>query len=137
MTLALPIPGNREPVSSKSLKLSLKFFVFLAALAVCSSINAQITLIDPATVGGFESATTFAGNGWSVANGVATTRVWYCGTGQAGYTGARAAFIGNSATNVGANTANRVVHLYRPVTIPVGATNITLTFKYKIGRAHV
>ncbi len=131
MTLALPLTGNREPVFSKSLAAFLKFSVFLLAMIIGNCAHAQITLIDPATVGGFESATTFGGNGWTVANGANTTRVWYCGTGQAGYSGARAAFIGNSATNVGANAANRVVHLYRPVTIPVGATNITLTFKYK------
>jgi hypothetical protein len=91
----------------------------------------QITLIDPATEGGFENGTTFAANGWTAVNPAAGTRSWQIGTGQAGYTGARAAFIGNDATTVGTTTASRTVHLYRSVTIPAGAENIQLTFKYK------
>lgn len=90
----------------------------------------QITLINPAGDGGFETGTTFAANSWSVAQ-TPTTRVWYVGTAQAGYTGAREAHIGNSATNLGANNAARTVHLYRSVSIPAGATNIILSFKYK------
>ncbi|MFN8285149.1 MAG: GEVED domain-containing protein [Chitinophagales bacterium] len=108
-----------------------KLILACSLLLATSCAFSQITLISSAGDGGFESGTTFAANNWSTAQGALTTRVWYCGTGQAGYTGNRAAFIGNSATNVGTNTATRVVHLYRSVTIPAGATNITLTFKYK------
>jgi hypothetical protein len=91
----------------------------------------QTTLLSPTGAGGFELGTTLTANGWTAVNGTRTTRIWQCGTGQAGYTGARAAFIGNSSTNVGTTTAARTVHIYRSITIPAGATNISLTFKYK------
>jgi hypothetical protein len=91
----------------------------------------QTTLLSPTGAGGFELGTTFTANGWTAVQGSSTTRIWQCGTGQAGYTGARAAFIGNSTTTVGTTTSARTVHIYRSITIPAGATNISLTFKYK------
>lgn len=91
----------------------------------------QVTLIDPNGDGGFETGATFAANGWFTAQQNGPNKKWYCGTGQTGFTGARAAFIGNSETTVGNNNAARTVHLYRPITIPAGATNIVLSFKYK------
>src|SRR6218665_1113397 len=92
----------------------------------------QTTLINPNGDGGFENGPTFADNGWT-AIGPPTNmnRRWYCGTGQSGYTGTRCAFIGNNETTVGAATGEKKVHLYKSVTIPAGATNIVLTFKYK------
>lgn len=100
-------------------------------LLFCFSAFSQITLISPAGDGGFETGTTFTANGWTAVNPGGNNRIWYVGTGQAGYTGTRAAFIGNSATSVGMATANRTVHFYRSITIPSGAENITLSFKYK------
>ena len=91
----------------------------------------QTTLISPTGDGGFENGTTFSANGWTAANS-GGNRLWQIGTGQSGYTGSRAAFIGNDATTVGTTGSSRpAVHLYRSVTIPSGATNIVLTFKYK------
>lgn len=92
----------------------------------------QVTLINPNGDGGFEAGATFAENGWT-AIGPPTNmnRRWYCGTGQDGYTGARCAFIGNNATTVGTATGGKKVHLYKSITIPAGATNIVLSFKYK------
>jgi hypothetical protein len=58
-------------------------------------------------------------------------RRWYCGTGQAGFTGVRCAFIGNNETTVGTAAGAKKVHLYKSITIPAGATNIVLSFKYK------
>lgn len=91
----------------------------------------QVTLIDPAGDGGFETGATFASNGWLTAQQNGPNKKWYCGTGQEGFTGARAAFIGNNETTVGNNNSERTVHLYRSITIPAGATNIILSFKYK------
>lgn len=92
----------------------------------------QVTLINPNGDGGFETGATFAENGWT-AIGPPTNmnRRWYCGTGQDGYTGARCAFIGNNETTVGTATGGKKVHLYKSITIPTGATNIVLSFKYK------
>lgn len=91
----------------------------------------QVTLIDPSGDGGFETGATFDSNGWLTAQQGGPNKKWYCGTGQTGFTGARAAFIGNNETTVGNNNSARTVHLYRSITIPAGATNITLSFKYK------
>lgn len=115
--------------NDKLLKIS-RLFVLSVATLLSAQIKAQITLISPTGNGGFETGTTFAANSWSVAQ-TPTTRVWYVGTAQAGYSGAREAHIGNSATNLGTNNAARTVHLYRSVTIPAGAANIILSFKYK------
>jgi hypothetical protein len=121
---------------TRSMKKTYKFLKSpqLIALSVATllsvQIKAQITLINPTGDGGFETGTTFAANSWSVAQS-AVNRAWYVGTAQAGYSGAREAHIGNSATNLGANNSIRVVHLYRNVAIPAGASNIVLSFKYK------
>lgn len=106
--------------------LSLMFALFTSALA-----SAQVTLIDPAGNGGFETGVTFAANGWTAVNAPNNNRSWYIGTAQAGYTGARAAFIGNDNNTVGNATGAKTVHLYRSITIPAGAEDIQLTFKYK------
>lgn len=107
-----------------------KIILFLALSSSFLSFG-QVTLIDPAGDGGFETGATFDSNGWFTAQQSGANKKWYCGTGQTGFTGARAAFIGNSETTVGNNNSARTVHLYRPITIPAGATNIVLNFKYK------
>ncbi len=104
---------------------------FLGLTAQPLAAQTSGVLIDPAGDGGFETGTSFSANGWSVANTTNANRIWYVGTGQAGYSGARAAFIGNSTTNVGTSAAARTVHLYRSVTFPANITNIQLSFKYK------
>ena len=103
----------------------------LLCFLINTNINAQTVLISPTGDGGFETGTTFTSNGWSAVNGSNTDRVWYVGTGQSGYTGSRCAFIGNNATTVGTNSNAKTVHIYKSITIPAGATNINLSFKYK------
>jgi hypothetical protein len=103
----------------------------LMLLSAKGTAQNVVTVIDPATVGGFETADTFEGNGWAVQNATYGSRKWQIGTGQTGYTGERAAFIGSSATTVGTAAGSRTVHLYRPVLLPANATNIQLSFKYK------
>lgn len=105
--------------------------VLILLLFSINEIYSQ-TLISPTGDGGFEtSATSFAANGWTVANGGNANRNWYVGTGQTGYTGNRCAFIGNNTTTVGTNGTARTQHFYRSITVPAGATNIQLSFKYK------
>ncbi len=106
-------------------------FSLLLALFVSVLASAQVMLIDPAGDGGFETGNTLAANGWTAVNAPNGNRSWYIGTAQAGYTGARAAFIGNNNTTIGTATGARTVHLYRSITIPAGAEDIQLTFKYK------
>ncbi len=104
---------------------------FVLAFAFESNAQTSITLIDPAGDGGFETADTFEGNGWTLLNHTYGSRRWQIGTGQAGFSGTRGAFIGSSATNVGTSAGSRTVHIYRPVVIPVDATNVQVNFKYK------
>ena len=109
----------------------MKSILLILGLLVSLFNFSQTSLLSPTGAGGFELGTTLTANGWTSVQGLLTARIWQCGIGQAGYTGARAAFIGNSSANVGATTAARTVHIYRSITIPAGATNISLTFKYK------
>jgi hypothetical protein len=97
------------------------------------SINAQTTIINPATVGGFETGTTFATNGWTTVGGTATQNIWFDGTGAtAGFTGSRCAYISNTAGGAHAYTltTSRASFLYRNVTIPVSESNIVLNFSW-------
>jgi hypothetical protein len=109
----------------------MKNILLVLGLLVSFLNFSQTTLLSPTGAGGFELGTTLASNGWTAVQSTLTTRIWQCGTGQAGYTGSRSAFIGNSTTTVGTTTAARTVHIYRSISIPLGATNISLTFKYK------
>lgn len=96
----------------------------------------QTTIINPATVGGFESGATFALNGWTNTSGTATRNQWVTNNGAtAGFTGARCAYV---SQNRGATpppftydvSAARATHFYRNVTIPAGETNIILSFNW-------
>ena len=116
-------------IKSQGKRTLFTFLIFLSLVSL--NTKSQVTYISATGDGGFETGTSFASNGWSVANHNSGNRSWYVGTGQAGYTGNRCAFIGNSSTSVGTTNSARTVHLYRSITIPLGATNIQLTFKYK------
>ncbi|MCW4470448.1 GEVED domain-containing protein [Flavobacterium sp. MFBS3-15] len=104
--------------------------LFLIFIGAGGSAFGQ-TLISASGDGGFETGATFAANNWTILNGSNTSRAWYIGTAQTGYSGNRAAFIGSSNTSVGTNGIATTAHMYRSITIPPGATNIVLTFKYK------
>ncbi|MFM2265331.1 MAG: putative adhesin, partial [Bacteroidota bacterium] len=137
MITKLPTTASTKTTRNFTLSCTPKFLqttllsaLFFLLLGVGES-RGQTTLISPTGDGGFETGTTFAANGWTAVQGSTTTRVWYCGTGQTGYTGSRSAFIGDNGTTVSTATASRIVHIYRSITIPTGATNITLTFNYK------
>lgn len=93
-----------------------------------TSANAQTTLINPATDGGFESGSSFAANGWTAVN--ASTNTWNVGGVPAWQTGSNAAYISNNgggawAYNTGVVQAS---HFYKDIAFPAGETGITLTF---------
>ena len=56
------------------------FFMFFFVIGV----QAQTTIINPATDGGFNLGTTFAANGWTVANQGVSPVKWAVGTGASG-----------------------------------------------------
>lgn len=107
------------------------FAALLVAFAFQGNAQTTITLLSPTGDGGFETADTFEGNGWTLLNHTYGSRKWQVGTGQTGFSGTRGAFIGSSATTVGTAAGSRTVHIYRPVVIPAGATNVQVKFKYK------
>lgn len=111
----------------------MKKITLLALMALSLNAFSQEVLIDPDGAGGFELGPTWADNGWTVVNpnNADANRKWLLGAAQPGFTGARAAFIGNDETTVGNNNAARKIHFYRQITFPAGATNIVLTFKVK------
>ena len=91
--------------------------------------HAQTSLISTSD-GGFENSTsTFAANGWTVANGYGSD--WYVGTAAGAYSGTKSAFLGSGSTSYSGTGWATVVHFYRDVAVPVGATEITLSFKLK------
>jgi hypothetical protein len=113
------------------MNLRLKLLFFLPCFAFIKGTYAQTTIINPATVGGFESGTTFAANGWTEVI-AGQTNQWFVGTAATGYTGARCAYIGTASTNNSYNvSSSSVSHFYRNVTIPAGQPSVTLTFSWK------
>ncbi|HEY5408994.1 MAG TPA: putative Ig domain-containing protein, partial [Ginsengibacter sp.] len=112
-----------------------KFYLaILSILFFAATGFAQVQLI-PASDGGFENATpTLAANGWTSVDDA--TNFWRVGTVTHSPTlgGTQAAYISTSATglNNGYNgTASRTSHFYRDITVPAGATSITLTFEWR------
>ncbi len=95
--------------------------------------KAQIVHIDPAGDGGFSTGTSLLANGWDTSNGGATQTVWACNVAPYGAPGNRAAFISQNGSTQYTNTltANRVVHMWRQVTVPAGNTIINLSFTWK------
>src|SRR5690348_15068986 len=105
------------------------FIFFILILFLNFRGYAQTSLIS-ASDGGFESSTsTFAANGWTVANGNGSG--WYVGTSAGAYSRAKSAFFGSGSTSYSGTGSATVVHFYRDVAIPAGATGITLSFKLK------
>ena len=113
--------------------------VIVFCLLISQYSISQTVLIDPNTVGGFESGTTFAANGWTATTGTTSQNQWVCSSGAtAGFSGARCAYITNntavpSPPHSYTLTTNRRTHLYRDISVPAGETNIALSFNW-IGR---
>jgi hypothetical protein len=118
----------------KSILLTLSSITILAFNFIGYS---QTTIIDSSGDGGFESGTTFATNNWISNTPTSTTsNQWVCNTGAtSGFSGTRCAYISNnrSATpppHTYTNTATRVSHLYKDISIPAGESNINLSFSW-------
>lgn len=106
--------------------------VALGALFSSLAINplmAQTQLISPTGNGGFETGTTFAANGWSVAGN--NQNQYYVGSAPGVYAGTRCAFISNSQNSWTSHNQAAYRHIYRNVSFPVGETEIRLSFYYK------
>lgn len=102
------------------------------ACSICIAGQAQITAINPSTIGGFESGPDFASNGWSVINPPTLNNQWVVNNTAPSYSGSNGAHVSNDGTAY-AYTLNaaRTCHFLRDVTVPPGATSITLSFYWK------
>jgi hypothetical protein len=111
-----------------------KIFTLLFLVALLNQFQLKATvIINPAAGGGFETAGTFAGNGWTVVNG--GNNQWYVGTFANGRcNGARGAYIDNNGGAGSANNYNNnqghVNHFYQNFTVPAGESQITLNFNW-------
>lgn len=94
-------------------------------------INGQTILIDPTGDGGFENGNSFSENGWNEAQ-PGNSRQWRVGTVAGVQGGNNSAYVGSNGNNNGSNFSNSVQHFYRDVFIPLGATNIVLSFYLKM-----
>ncbi|WP_158592549.1 T9SS type A sorting domain-containing protein [Flavobacterium sp. 102] len=108
--------------------------VVLMLLFALTTMKAQTQLI-PVSDGAFDSGSTFAANGWTVANDGVGPVKWVVGTAvNSGAIAGNSAYISldNGETNsyVGISGA-RTVFFYRDITVPVGQTNIALSFNWK------
>jgi hypothetical protein len=125
-----PIPTNVTANSSN------------ASICNGSAVNltssaSNLVLLSPTGDGGFETGLTFAENNWLTA--ATGNNLWYVGNAVVS-SGSRSAYISTNTSNGGAAGYNkgtaRVSHLYRDVTFPSGATNITLSFNWQgVGEA--
>ncbi|MFM7079898.1 MAG: hypothetical protein ACKOYC_08940, partial [Bacteroidota bacterium] len=112
------------------------FFMFIVWAATIvfteSALSQTTTIISSAGDGGFETATDFPGNGWTVVNGGNNTNRWFVGTAATGFTGARCAYVGTGSGNNNYDiNISTVIHFYRDITIPAGQSNVTLNFSWK------
>lgn len=92
-----------------------------------TSVSSSSNLLNVIGDGGFETGATFPLNNWTVVNG--SNNIWSVGSSAGVQAGSNAALIGTG--NVA--TANASVnHFYRDIVIPVGSTNINLSFYLKM-----
>lgn len=104
---------------------------FVILTAQTAAVSAQTVVFTSR----FDSGS-FAGDGWTVANGTQTNK-WFVGAtaGDAGGgTTTNAAYVSNDAAGATYNYntgATSVVHFFRDVTFPTGEGNIQLNFDVK------
>jgi hypothetical protein len=83
--------------------------VALMLLSAVAGMQAQTTIINPATDGGFNLGSTFAANGWTVANEGVSPVKWTVGTAASGTTSVGATTNASAAVTLTASNANIAV----------------------------
>jgi len=124
--------------SNKTTKKTVAKFLLPLLMVLIASFGAwaqSTTLIDPAGGGGFNNGTTFAANGWTVANYASSVNQWVVGTAlSSGFSpfAGKSAYVSNDGgvTNNYTNTASTQIFFYQDVFVPAGQTNITLSFNW-------
>jgi len=109
--------------SAKGLKSSSNGFnlgIVLMLLFATLGIQAQTTIISPAGDGGFNNGSTFAANGWTVANQGVNPSKWVVGTGVSAATTATAASVTLGTTTVTLTAGNPLIYPGMKVTASSG-----------------
>ncbi|MEI6695395.1 MAG: FG-GAP-like repeat-containing protein, partial [Bacteroidota bacterium] len=112
---------------NRSVKNFLAFFLTLSALIYMQNATAQNYVINPSTDGGFEGT-----HGWTILN-TSNVNKWIIGTGQS-TAGSLGAYISNNnSSNAITNpqVTNSKIYIYKDVIVPLNASSITVSFKYK------
>ena len=94
--------------------------------------NGQTVLLDPSGDGGFEngSPSTLGTNGWTPVS--ANTSFWEVSNIATPLYGNNGVYVANTTNTYSYDkSTNRTSHFYKDVTIPTGATAITLSFYWK------
>jgi hypothetical protein len=114
--------------SEKGVKSSTNGFklgVVLTLLFAITSIQAQTTIINPSGDGGFNNGSTFAANGWTVANQGVNPSKWVVGTAVSATTTATTASVVSGTTSLTLSAGNPNIYPGMKVTASSGvlATN--------------
>ena len=109
----------------------MRIFLLLFLFVGAKLIKSQTTLINPNVEGGFELASSFSGNGWTVVN--ASTNTWQASSIASAFAGNNSAFISsdNGTSFAYDNLTTQTSHFYRTVSVPVGQPIIQLKFQCK------
>ncbi|MEI7526733.1 MAG: hypothetical protein WCJ95_20460, partial [Mariniphaga sp.] len=111
-------------------KMYLKFVVAATLIVVISAnLKSQNYIINPTTDGGFEGV-----HGWTLLN-TSNVNKWMVGS-SVKSAGSMGAYISdNNSTNTVTNpqSTNSKVYIYKDVIVPLNATSISISFKYKNG----
>jgi type IX secretion system substrate protein/Ig-like domain-containing protein len=90
----------------KQTQLLHSMFLVLSFFCFSNNLFSQTTLINPLTDGGFNSGSTFAANGWTVANEGSGPIKWTVGTAASGTTSVGATTSGSTTVTLTAPNAN-------------------------------
>ena len=116
-------------------KILRRTFLTLVFATLLSSIAQSTTLVDPNGDGGFQNGSTFAANGWTLANSTGANQ-WVIGTStttgmSAPFTGNRAYTSNDAGVSNGYNNASiSVNYFWRDITIPAGESILNYSFTW-------
>ena len=105
---------------TKNYTRNLVCLLFVLTALVSFNTNAQTTLINPLGDGGFNNGSTFAANGWTVANQGVNPSKWVVGTAVSATTTASAASVTLAATSITLTAGNPNIYPGMSVTATGG-----------------
>ena len=119
LLLSLSLQGGKHK-EVKPTKFGFTLGVVLMLLFASIGIQAQTTIINPAGDGGFNNGSTFAANGWTVANQGVNPSKWVVGTGVSNTTTASTASVVSGTTTLTLTAGNPLIYPGMKVTASSG-----------------